>query len=153
MKRTAMMLLVLLITVPSYAGFNDVLGHLRDKLGSDMWVPFFGLARTVVRVGHPGGVHDVQLAVFERKGSFDPLEASRIMRSAVGRDFTPLVQVRSKRDREWTFIYAHPMKDMMELMILTNDGSDTVLVRVVVDPDRVVRELGHPNQVAMIGRR
>jgi len=39
-------------------------------------------------------------------------------------------------------------------MVLTNDGDDTVLVRVVVDPDIVTRYLDDdPRSVALVARR
>jgi hypothetical protein len=153
-RRITFALLALLLALPVHAEFDDVLAGLRSRLGSTMWIPFFGFARTIVRVGHPRGVHDLQLAVFEGKGSIDPTDLDALMRSRAGRDYTPLVRVRSKHDRESTFIYARPHGDLMELMVLTSDSDDTVLVRVVVDPDVVGRYLGDdPRSVALVARR
>ena len=153
-RRLAFALLAVLLAVPAYAGFDDVLYGLQERLGPTTWIPFFGLARTVVRVGHPRGVHDLQLAVFEGKGRLDPLELETLMRLHAGHGYTPLVRVRSRHDRESVFIYARPMRDLIDLIVLTNDGDDTVLVRVVVDPDVVTRYLDeNPRSVALVARR
>jgi hypothetical protein len=153
-RRLALALLVACLAVPAHAGFNEVLGGLESRLGHATWIPLFGIARIGVRVVHPDGVHDVQLAVFEGKGSFDPLDADRLMRSQIGSDYSPLVRVRSKHDREWSFIYAKARGNLMELVVLTNDGDDTVLVRVVVDPEVVSRYVrDDPRNVALVAHR
>lgn len=154
MIRRAAVVLLLLTAVPAHAGFNEILDGLEGRLGRTMWIPMFGLVRTVVRIGHPRGVHDLQLAVFEGKGRLDPQELDALMTARAGRGYTPLVRVRSKHDRESSFIYAKNIGDKMELLVLTNDSEDTVLVRVVVDPQVVSRYLDQdPRAVALVARR
>lgn len=147
-------LILFLTAVPAQAGFNEILCGLEGRLGHTMWIPMFGLVRTVVRIGHPQGVHDLQLAVFEGKGRLDPRELDALMTAHAGRGYTPLVRVRSKHDQECSFIYAKNVGDRMELLVLTNDSEDTVLVRVVVDPKVVSRYLNEdPRAVALVARR
>ena len=153
-RRAGIALLAIVLALPAHAGFNDVLAGLESRLGSTMWIPFFGLARTFVRVGHPRGVHDVQIAVFEGKGRVDPLELDTLMRSRAGRGYAPLVRVRSRQQQESTLIYARPQGDLLELLVLTNDPDDTVLVRVVVDPKTAMRYLSDdPRSMARIAGR
>jgi hypothetical protein len=153
-RRHGVVLLAVFLAFPAYADFDDVLRGLESRLGETIWIPFFGLARTVVRVGHPRGVHDVQLAVFEGKGAIDPSELEILMRSRAGRDYTPLVRVHSRRQGESTLVYARPHGDLLELLILTNDQDDTVLVRVVVDAAVAMRYLDEdPRSVALVARR
>ena len=153
-RRISLAVLALLLALPVHADFNEILGGLRARLGAPMWIPFFGIARTVVRVGHPRGVHDLQLAVFEGKGSIDPVDLDALMTRHAGRDYTPLVRVRSRHGRESSFIYARPAGDFVELLVLTNDNDDTVLVRVVADPEVVGRYLGRdPRSVALVAQR
>lgn len=152
--RVGMALLAIFLSIPAHAGFNDVLAGLESRLGRSMWIPFFGFARTFVRVGHPRGVHDVQIAVFEGKGSLDPAELDTLMRSRAGRDYAPLVRVRSRKQQESTFIYARPHGHLLELLILTNDSDDTVLVRVIVDPNAAMRYLSDdPRSMARFAGR
>ena len=153
-RRIAVILFAALVSFPAYAGFDEVLAALHGKLGHSTWIPGFGLIRAGVRVTHYDGVHDLQLAVFEGKGTFDSLEADRLMRDRIGGGYTPMVRVRSKHDREWSFIYAKPAGDLMDLVVLTNDGQDTVLVRVVVDPETMAKYLDHePKNAALVALR
>lgn len=154
MIRRALVVLLLLTAVPAHAGFDEVLGELEGKLGHTMWIPLFGMVRTFVRIGHPSGVHDVQLAVFEGKGRLDPVELERMMQSRAGREYVPLVRVRSRRENESSFIYMRPINDKMDLLVLTNDGEDTVLVRVVVNPDVVAQYINKdPRNVGQLAKR
>ena len=142
------------IALPAHAGFNEVLSGLNARLGSPTWIPGFGLVRIGIRITHYDGVHDLQLATFEGKGSFDSKEADAMMRTKIGRDYVPMVRVRSKHGHEWTFIYSRPMGDLLDMVVLTNDGSDTVLVRVVVDPDTVTKYIDKdPAKVGMVARK
>lgn len=152
-RRIAAVLLVAVISAPAYAGFDEVAAALHDRFGRQTWIPFFGFIRTGVRVVHPDGVHDLQLAVFEGKASLDAAEADRLMRSRIGGGYAPFVRVRSKHDHEWSFIYARPLDGLMDLVVLTNDGEDTVLVRVVVNPEKVSTYIDRePRTVALVAR-
>jgi hypothetical protein len=154
LRRLACVLLFAFVAIPAHAGFNEVLGGLEARLGHTTWIPLFGLLRVGVRAIHPDGVHDMQLAVFEGKGTFDSRDADELMRSRIGQGYAPLVRVRSQHDREWSFIYAKPIGELMDLIVLSNDGEDTVLVRVVVDPGRVTRYLNEdPRNVALVAHR
>ena len=96
----------------------------------------------------------MQIAVFEGKGSLDPAELDTLMRRRAGRDYAPLVRVRSRKEQESTFIYARPHGDLLELLVLTNDSDDTVLVRVVVDPNEAMRYLSDdPRSMARFAGR
>ena len=76
------------------------------------------------------------------------------MTSRAGRGHAPLVRVRSKHEQESSFIYAKPLGDKIELLVLTSDNEDTVLVRVVADA-HVVRMISvrTPRTVALVARR
>jgi hypothetical protein len=120
-----------------------------------MWIPFLGVARAMVWVVRPQGVHDFQLATFEGTGPVDPEAMRDLIRKNAGGGFVPLVQVWSKKSNDFSFIYARPGKgNRMELMVLTHDSSDTVLVRVEVDGDIIARELAdRPRHVSRVARR
>ncbi len=126
------------IALPLHADFSDVARAIDRQDGvSRMWIPFLGVARAVVWVARPQGVHDFQLVTFKSDGNVDPKELHEIMKAKAGKGFTPLVQVWSRRSGEVSFIYAKPSKSgtRMELMILAHDDEETVLVRVDVDAE------------------
>jgi hypothetical protein len=157
-KRVAAALLLLTaVALPLHADFDSIARAIDSQQGvKRIWIPFLGLARFAVWVVSPEGVHDFQLATFEGGDEVDPHALHDIMRTQAGAGFVPLVQVWSRKSNEWSFIYARPStrSDRFELMILTHDSSDTVLVRVDVDASIIARELrDHPRHVTEVARR
>lgn len=155
-KRVILAIVVTAITLPLQADFSSIAKAIDRHSGvKRVWIPFLGIARAAVRVIRPEGVHDFQLATFEGSGNLDPRALHGILEEQVGPGFTPLVRVWSKKSGEFSFIYAKPAKwgSRMELMILTHDDEQTVLVRVDVDAAVVARELGEPRKVVRVAGR
>jgi hypothetical protein len=154
-KRLLLALLLVVTAVPAMADFNAVARAIDKHPGvKRVWIPFLGMARFVVRVVEPKGVGDFQLATFEGAENLDARELKEILRTRIGPGFTPLVQTWSNRRDEWSFIYAKPQGDRIELIVLTRDSEDTVLVRVELDADEVAKEIHkHPREVNRMARR
>lgn len=155
-KRLLCALLFVAMTLPMYADFNAVARAIDGRNGvKRMWLPGLGLARFLVWVVRPKGVHDFQLVTFKGAEGVDPHELQGIMKANVGPGFTPLVRAWSKKSREWSFVYARirPNSDRVELMVLAHDDEDTVLVRVDVDATIVGRELQSPRSVTHYARQ
>jgi hypothetical protein len=155
-KRLVAAALVVAFTLPLQAGFSEIARALDSQRDvKRVWIPFMGLARVAVWFVEPGGVGDFQLATFTGTGNLDPRRIEALMQQKVGKGFTPLVQVRSKKG-EWSFIYARPSKDgeRVELMLLTRDSDETVLVRVEVDAEDVARHIeDEPRHVSQVTAR
>lgn len=157
-KRVAAALLFLTVAaLPLHADFASIARAIDAQDGvKRIWIPFLSIARLAVNVIEPEGVHDFQLATFEGADDLDPRELRSLIHSKAGAGYVPLVQVWSKKSKEWSFIYARPSgKDgRLELMILAHDSSDTVLVRVDVDANVIARELkDKPRNVTNMARR
>jgi len=147
----AAVLATILCAAPAQAEFRDVARALETRLGRRTFIPFLGFARAICRVASPRGIYDFQLAVFEDAPRIDGAELESLMQRHVGPGFTPMVRVRSKR--ESVFVYAKPGRgDRLDLTVLTQDGGDTVLVRVSVDAEIAARSFGEPRKMAAIGR-
>lgn len=142
MTKRALLLLVIFTALPLRADFNAVVREVESHSGLHrVHIPFLGLARFLVWVARPDGVHDFQLATFEgdSRDIDGRLIGDLLLRNA-GAGFRPLVRVTSnRRGGEWTYIYARPSGNFFELMIATHDRSDTTLVRAVVDLERLQR--------------
>jgi hypothetical protein len=151
------LLLLAVVAVPLHADFSSIAKAIDSERGvKRIWIPFLGLARMVVRVAAPEGVHDFQLVTFEGTEAVDPRRLGDIIRTQAGPGFTPLVQTWSKRSRDWSFIYARPSASgkRLELIVLAKDNENTVLVRVDVDANKVARELrSRPREVSHVARR
>lgn len=156
-RAAAAIALFFVVALPLHADFASVARAIDDQSGVHrVWIPFLGLARAVVRVVQPEGVHDFQLATFEGADELDPRWLHEVLRTQAGPGFTPLVQTWSRKGKEWSFIYARPsaQANRLELMILTHDKDDTVLVRVAVDANVVARELrDRPSEVTHVAGR
>lgn len=156
MNRRLLLLLAFttLLTVPLYAGFLevvDVISHTRGLHRTD--IPFvFGLARFVVRVGHPRGLQDIQLATFEGDAMLDGAAFATVLRDSVRDGYSPVVQTRSNREGEWSLIFARPSGGSMDLLIVTHDSEDTTVVRAVVDAEAFAREVNSHGGFGSHGR-
>ena len=127
--------LLLLIALPAFAGYRDVEMALRSQLGRPMYIPLLGFARFATWIVHPKGVYDFQLTTWEKGGAADGDALEALLQRGLSRDFHPLVRARSRG--EWTYIYARPDGDRIELILLTRDASDTVLLRANVDAEKL----------------
>jgi hypothetical protein len=150
-------LLFAFIAVPLHADFAAVARAIDDQNGvSRVWIPFLGVARAVVWMVRPKGVYDFQLVTFTNDRHLDPHSLHDILQAKAGPGFKPLVQVYSRRSNEWSFIYAKaaPDANRIDLLVLTQDGDETVLVRVVVDAEVLARELDEsPRHVTRMAQR
>jgi len=156
MTKRALLFLLVAFTLPVHADFSTLARAIDNHRGVHrVWIPFLGLARAVVWVARPEGVHDFQLATFEGTERLDPRELQRILAEEAGPGFKPLVRTWSRHSKEWTFIYVRPTPNSsrMELMVLTNDDEETVLVRVEVDAGVIARKLNDPRHVKMVASR
>ncbi len=153
----AALVVAIAVAQPLFADFRAVARALDAEDGvSRTWIPFLGLARMFVRVASPEGVQDFQLVLFKGGENVRSMTAQRIMHEKLGAGFTPMVQVRSRRSKEWAYIYVRPLKraDRFEMVALIRDASDTVLVRVVVDADALARHINdHPRNVTRMAAR
>ena len=140
---------------PLHADFSSVARAIDGHGVKRVWIPFLGVARVFFWIAHPKGVHDFQLVTYESSGRIDPRELQGIMQAKAGPGFRPLVRVWSRRSQEWSFIYARtaPGSSRVELMVLTHDDSDTVLVRVDVDANILAKELDHPRHVTRLAQQ
>ena len=156
-RATAAFLVAIFITLPLHAGFSEVARAIDSHRGvTRVWIPFLSVARFAVWMVAPKGVHDFQLVTFEGASKLDARELQQLMRTHIGRGYTPLVQVFSQKSREWSFIYAKPSPDgaRIDLVVLAHDHDDTVLVRVDVETDAIAREIAfRPRNVKDVAGR
>jgi len=144
-SRRLLLALILFAALPLRADFDAVVKEVESHSGlKRVRIPFLGLARFVVWVVHPEGVHDFQLATFEGHGDIDGSRIGEMLARNAGPGFRPIVRVHSnRRGSEWTFIYARPVGETFELMLATHEHRDTTVVRAVVDLERLQRAVNH----------
>lgn len=109
---------------------------VRESHARQIHIPFLGLARFVVTVGHPVGTSELRLAIFEKMqapaGDFP-----RLADETVGHAWKPIVRVRS-RNGEFTNIYVQEEGKHLRVFIATLDKEEAVFVRVRIRPDKLI---------------
>jgi hypothetical protein len=147
---TGLVLFMALVSVePLLADFDAVVRAFESRYGvRQTWIPFFGLARLAIRVAHPQGVTDLQLATFDHARFGEARDIEALVRQYAGEGFSPLVQVHSTRSGECTLIYARPAGgDRVALLIFAHDRGATTLLNVTVSTDRLGEAMAHPGSM------
>jgi hypothetical protein len=157
-KRIALVLCaVVFVALPLRADFDSLVSAVETIPGLHrVPMPGFGLVRFAVWMIRPKGVHDLQLATFEGKGSgdIDQRELERLLRKHADAGYQPLVQAHSRRTGELTLIWARPRGEVVELLLLAHEPNDeTVVLRTVVDVETIAREIADPHTATRIARR
>ena len=136
-----MAFLLALCALPSALPASDfdwlVREFSRESGARQVHIPFFGLARFVVAVGHPAGASDLKLAIFEQAD----LEGSRfsmLTDSAVGISWKPMIRVRSSTG-ESTNIYQRLKGNHLNLLITSLDKNEATFVQVSLNPKSLIK--------------
>ncbi|MEO6726004.1 MAG: VWA domain-containing protein [Blastocatellia bacterium] len=130
-------------------GFNDLVSHLEKNYRAKRTkVPMLGLANFAIRIVRPAGVKGFKLAVFEDQDFSSRAETTsfhQVMRQSYNKDWSPLVQINSKRDgNSRTFIYVKQSKKDIEFAMVTIEEREAVLLQVKFNPDAASRFLENP---------
>lgn len=139
MRRLLAVLTLSCFSLPLMAGDFDwlVREFSRESGATQQHVPFFGLARFVVAVGHPAGARDIKLAIFER-GDLETPRFSALTDSTVGSSWKPMIRVRS-RNGESTNIYVRDEGKHLSVLITSLDRNEATFVQVQLEPRALIR--------------
>lgn len=133
-------MMVTLAAAPARASdreFHEIVSRLAATYHKKP-MPFMGFISFVARFEQPQGVSGIKFAIFDDIDpslSPDENEFDRFMQSIIGSEFQPFVRVRSHRDQEQTYVYLHNLKDASEMLVVTIDTSDAVVVKMRLKPE------------------
>src|SRR6476659_3803664 len=135
--------------------FKDVVRAISDEFHTrPMRIPFFGLVNMVTSVAHPAGVTHIRLATFEnlkpRDGGRD---LSLVVRTAVGRAWTPFVQVHSRRKgrQETVLVYLRTEGSDCRLLVTSIESTEATVVELKLNPEGLSRWISLPRESAHSG--
>jgi len=100
-------------------------------------MPFMGLISFAARFEQPEGVSGLKMAIFDDvdpSRAPDPADFDAFVQRVAGPDYCPMVHVRSNRDREQTFIYVRAAKSGYEMLLLSLEVSDAVVMKMHLNP-------------------
>ena len=130
-------------------GFNDLVNHLEKNYQAKRTkVPMLGLAKFAIWMVRPAGVKGFKLAVYEDQdfaSRADTASFAQAMRQAYKTDWSPLVQINSKRDgNSRTFIYVKQTKKDVQFAVATLEDREALVLEVKFNPDAAARFLENP---------
>jgi len=130
-------------------GFNDVVNHLEKNYHAKRTkVPMLGLAKFAIRLVRPAGVKGFKLAVYEDQdfaSLSEKMSFAQVMRQSYNKDWSPLLQVNSKRDGDsHTFIYVKQTNKDVQFALATVEERQAVVLEVKFNPDAAARFLENP---------
>lgn len=130
-------------------GFDDVVKHMEKNYRAKRTkVPMLGLAKFAIRLVRPAGVKGFKLAVFEDQDfakEAGNASFAQVMRQSYKNDWSPLVQINSKRDgNSRTFIYVKQSKKDIQFALATIEDREAVVLEVKFNPDAAARFLENP---------
>lgn len=107
-----------------------------------------GFAGFVVRVWRPYGVGNFRVALFQGHGIMatgfvdgpagqDGSDFTEVVRTGLNQGWQPIVRVFSRRDREYTYIFAKPAGKDFKLLISTVDQGAAVVIQVKLNPEKL----------------
>jgi len=132
--------------------FEAIAKHLKAQYKAKRRkIPFMGLASFAVKVIHPAGFKSVKVEIYEElehapASSDNTLNA--VMREALPPEWQPLVRLRS-RDGAQMYVYAREEGDNVKLMVVNIDGSDAVVARVKINPEKLRDFLANPRMLGI----
>jgi hypothetical protein len=146
MNRTLIVALFF-VAAAARADFDSLVRAVESSHGMHrVWTPGISLVRFGVRIVHPEGVHDFQLVRFEGNGGLD---FERILNSTPA---TPLIRTHNNQTGETAVIWARPLRgDLIEMLLVSHDpDDDTVVLRAVVDGEKLAKEIADPKHARSI---
>ena len=153
----ARFLAVLLVAAASgLAGdwdFDHVVKAIESHYGvKRVRIPFMGVANFALKMKHPGGASEFQLAVFQNLDSSpaygDFADRDRLMRAVSGHGLRPLIAARSRRDAQSTYIFMDDTGKSTRLLIATFQRDGATVIQVKADGDTLLKALSDPEATA-----
>ena len=129
------------VAVPAEAGFRSLANEisLNDDLDR-VWIPFLGVGRVFVKIAHPDGIHDIKLAVFEKRRRSVEIDLDHLVRRHVDlEDWSPMVRANTREDD--ALIFMQERGENIGIFIAASDGDEVVVIEIELDAERFAREL------------
>ncbi|HEV2424658.1 MAG TPA: hypothetical protein VGZ29_07510 [Terriglobia bacterium] len=128
------------VSVPPAAAGDREFHQIVDRLSAAYQkkpMPFMGLVSFAARFAQPEGVSGLKMAIFDGVDPAlrpDPADFDAFVQRVAGPDYRPMVRVRSNRDGEQTYIYVRAAKSGYEMLLLTLETSDAVVMKMHLNP-------------------
>jgi hypothetical protein len=131
--------------------FSSVVKHIKSNYHARQQ-GFFGammLARFAVKFIKPAGVKNFKAVLLK---DLDYSEAPgpgngqfhSFIRNKIDLRWTPLVQYSSPREKQWTYVYVTREKEDVQLLVVTLQQKDAVVLQAKFSPAKLVEFMNNP---------
>jgi hypothetical protein len=131
--------------------FSSVVKHIKSNYHAKQQ-GFFGammLARFAVKIIKPAGVKNFKVVLLK---DLDYSEAPgpgngqfhSFIRNKIDLRWTPLVQYSSPREKQWTYVYVTREKEDVQLLVVTLQQKDAVVLQAKFSPAKLVEFMNNP---------
>jgi len=142
----------MLLVIPVRAGmaadaeFSAIVDRLSDQFQKRP-MRFMGLIDFIANRATPHGVSHLKMAIFDdvdtsRHPADSELDA--FVERAVGGEYHPFVKVRSHHDDEQTFIYVRESGKSFEMLLVTVEPNDAVVLKMRLRPEAMAEWVDEP---------
>jgi hypothetical protein len=133
--------------------FTEVVRVISDEFHTrPTSIPFFGLVNMVTATVHPGGAKHIDIAIFEHLSGRDREGRNLLesLRNAVGRSWTPFVQVRSHKHggEETVLVYMRQEGRDWKLLVTSVERDEATVVQIRLNADGLARWVTDPEHSA-----
>jgi hypothetical protein len=133
--------------------FNHVVKAIESHYGvKRTHIPFMGVADFALKVKHPAGAREFQLAVFEDLDSSpayrDLADRDRLMNAISGHGLHPVIAVHSRPDAQSTYIFFTDSGKSARMLIAAFHRDGATLIEVKTDLDTVLKAIEDPAGMA-----
>ena len=128
------------------AEFSAIVNRLADQYQKRP-MRFMGLIDFIANRATPHGVSHLKMAIFDDVDmSRHPpdSELDSFMERVTGGEFHPFVKVRSNRDGEQTFIYVRGTGKSVEMLLVSVERSDAVVMKMRLNPEAMGEWMDEP---------
>lgn len=147
----AALLAGLVFASPLHAGNREFKQLVREMRSQYHKAPIgTGFLGFLARCFSPKGISGLHMAIFDELDAKHQLigaDFEGLVQRSIGPDMAPMVLVRSNRTGERTVIYAKPSGKRTELLIVTADPHDVVVVSLNVDPETLQKWMDDPGRM------
>lgn len=133
--------------------FDHVVKAIESHYGAKrVHIPLMGVANFALKLKHPAGAQEFQLAVIEDLDASpayrDFADRDRLMQALSGHGLHPIIAVHSRRDAQSTYIFMAEAGKSTQMLIATFGHDGATVIQVKAEGNTLLRALEDPEGTA-----
>jgi hypothetical protein len=158
-QRTSHRIAIMVLVLTLFAGvakaddksYSQVIKQIKSsyRAKEQGFFGFMMLARFAVKIIKPAGVKNFKFTMlreldFSEAPPPECKEFSGFISSKIDPEWIPLVEYRSPREQQWTYVYTRQEKDDLKLLIVTVQKKDAFVLQAKFNPAKLAEFMNNP---------